>query len=272
MTLKEMILKKEALLLTEEELAIQTGIPLQMILDIFSGVEKTPDRQILQKLEAALDIAASERGLSGNVPQPAKFPQPSAVREGMPAYGRLARGPCTTADYEALPDDRRAELIDGYIYDMSAPRPLHQIILFQLGLQLAACVEKHPACELFIAPCDVRLDMDQWTILQPDLFIVCDDNQITEKRIEGAPGFVVEVLSPSGRVHDLIRKLNKYRLAGVREYWIVDPYHLEILVYYFEMDTHPAKYGFTDTIPVRISEGECSVDFDRIRQKIQPYL
>ena len=270
MTLKELIMNKEALLLPEEELAIQTGIPLQIILDIFSGIQKSPDPQILQKLEAVLDSSAAKCSLCGGDLQHT-FPLP-AVREGSPAYGVPARGPYNTEDYYALPDDRRAELIDGYIFDMSAPQPIHQMILVQLGLQLAPCVEKHPACELFIAPCDVRLDMDQWTILQPDLFIVCDSMQITKKRIEGAPGFVVEVLSPSGRVHDLIRKLNKYRLAGVREYWVVDPHNLEILVYHFEAGTYPVKYTFSDTIPVRISKGTCSADFNRIMQKIHPYI
>ena len=133
-------------------------------------------------------------------------------------------------------------------------------------------MEKHPECEIFLAPFDVRLDMDQWTMVQPDVFIVCNREQITRRRLEGAPGFVIEILSPSNRSHDLFRKLNKYRFANVREYWVVDPESREVIVYDLENEKLPERYSFKDEIPVLISEGECSVDFKRIEEKVKDYL
>ena len=164
------------------------------------------------------------------------------------------------------------ELIDGVIYDMSCPLRVHQAILGQLHLQLAPCVEEHPECELFFAPADVRLDNDNRTMVQPDLYIVCGKEETDKRRLNGAPDFVIEILSPSNRAHDMIRKLNKYHNAGVREYWIVDPEKLRVMVYDFTEDIYVKLYSFEDTIPVLISQGECSVDFRKILEKVRKYL
>ncbi|MDO4804002.1 MAG: Uma2 family endonuclease [Lachnospiraceae bacterium] len=182
------------------------------------------------------------------------------------------QGSYTIEDYYALPEERRVELIDGWIYDMASPSWAHQIILGQLYLQIAPCVENHPECLLLFAPSDVRLDNDQWTMVQPDLFITCNNKDNDHRRTNGAPDFIIEILSPSNRYHDTFRKLNKYRNARVREYWIVDPEKLTITVYDLEHDQQPVTYAFTDTVPIGISKGECSVDFARIYEKVSRHL
>ena len=197
---------------------------------------------------------------------------PQTFREEAVVYGaENRRGPYTLKDYYALPDERRAELIDGYIYDMAAPDVIHQTILGELILQFAPCVEKHPECILLFAPFDVRLDNDDYTIVQPDLMIICG-NGLTVKRMNGAPDFVIEILSPSNRAHDMIRKLEKYADAGVREYWIVDPKNLVVIVYDLEHTDIPSIHPFRNRIPVLISDRECEIDFDKIILKIEKFL
>ena len=200
--------------------------------------------------------------------------RPEMLRETKTAWADPdpGQGNYTIDDYYALPEDRRVELIDGYFYDMAAPSQMHQTILGQLYLQLAPCVEKHPECDIFFAPLDVRLDKDNRTMVQPDLMIMChyDDRDI--RRYNGAPDFIVEVLSPSNRSHDMVLKLGKYKWAGVREYWMVDPEKLKVIVYDLEHDAFPEIHSFHDTVPLHISNGECAVDFDAIYHKLGRYL
>lgn len=270
MTIEEMTLealkdRKKELGYTSRMIAEQSGVPLSTVQKIFAGLTRSPHTRTLQALEAAL----YPQGY-GDCLQPA----PAGMLQEKAAVYRTdpKQGSYTLADYYALPDDRRVELIDGWIYDMAAPGKLHQALLLQLSAQLLPCVDNHPECQLFFAPCDVRLDDDDRTIVQPDVFIVCDDSDNDPRRVNSAPAFIIEVLSPSNRFHDLFRKLNKYRFAGVKEYWIVDPENQQILVYDLLHDSLPEKYTFSDTIPILLSGGECSVNFRKIREKIRRYL
>ena len=108
-------------------------------------------------------------------------------------------------------------------------------------------------------------------MVQPDLLIICGRNDGDTRRINGAPDFIVEILSPSNRYHDMYRKLNKYRLASVREYWIIDPEKKRVTVYDFEHDDLPVTYRFTDRVPVLISGGECFVDFVKVDDVLKRY-
>ena len=109
----------------------------------------------------------------------------------------------------------------------------------------------------------------QSTMVQPDILAVCDRSRILEKVCWGTPDLVIEVLSPSSRSHDCILKLRKYKNAGVREYWIVDPEHLMVIVYEFLPEEKIRIYTFDDIVPVGISDGKCSVDFSEILREIK---
>ena len=175
----------------------------------------------------------------------------------------------TIQDYYALPDDERVELIDGRFYAMSAPTVNHQDWVLELAVVLKEFIDKHKGnCKVHIAPCDVRLDRDDYTMVQPDLMICCNRDQIAEKRIEGAPDFVLEVTSPSSAYLDRHKKLQKYRDAGVREYWIVDPQKETVTVYHFEKSVEPVHYTFADKVAVGIYGGECQIDFAQLHEKI----
>ena len=118
----------------------------------------------------------------------------------------------------------------------------------------------------------MRLDRDERTMVQPDLLVVCGDYDIGARAFDGAPDLTLEILSPSTRSKDMLLKLHKYSCAGVREYWIVDPDRQTVLVYDLEHEEYyPDKYSFEDEIPIRISEGECLIDFSRVLRRIERY-
>jgi len=142
----------------------------------------------------------------------------------------------TYADYKAweLKPRERFELIYGVAYAMAAPNTTHQQILVALSSELFFFL-KGKTCKVFPAPFDVRLfyeeDESDDTVVQPDVVVVCDPNKLGKEGCRGAPDLVVEILSPSNSAIVMERKLNLYREAGVREYWVVDPDNLEISIY-----------------------------------------
>ena len=180
-------------------------------------------------------------------------------------------GEYTLDDYYALPDERRVELIDGVFYDMSAPAVIHQKILGELHILFRECMDAHEGeCEVYLSPCDVRLDCDNKTMVQPDLLVICGPYDLGAKRFEGAPDLVLEILSPSTRSKDMLLKLYKYQNAGVKEYWIVDPDRETVMVYDFRDDNfYPEKYDFDSVIPIHISGGQCSIDFSRVNRALK---
>lgn len=160
----------------------------------------------------------------------------------------------TIEDIYALPEGKRAELIDGQIYYMSAPGLTHQRILGRLYHMIADYVNGHDGkCEVLPAPFAVFLKEDDINYLEPDISVICETSKLDENGCHGAPDWVIEIVSPSSRSRDYIRKLLKYGTAGVREYWIVDPEKQTVTVYNFEKDLME-QYSFQEDIPVGIYE------------------
>lgn len=177
---------------------------------------------------------------------------------------------CTLKDYYALPDGHRAELIDGVIYDMAAPNNLHQQISMEIAAQLHTFIRKRNGqCKVAAAPTDVQLDCDEKTMIQPDLFVICDRSKILKTHIYGAPDFIIEILSPSTRWRDMNLKHAKYAAAGVREYWMIDPEKKKVVVYNLEQEELPTVYGFDSLVPVGIFEGMCEIDFKAIYDAVR---
>ncbi len=95
----------------------------------------------------------------------------------------------TYADYLKWSDDVRYELIEGRAYCMSpAPLLAHQNVAGEIYRQVANRL-LGKKCRVFIAPVDVRLpELDQTdesigTIVQPDVFVVCDPDKLTRRGI-----------------------------------------------------------------------------------------
>lgn len=170
----------------------------------------------------------------------------------------------TLEQYEALPEDKRVEVFDGVVYDMASPSQEHQIISMELSTVLNTYIKvKKGSCRVFHAPFDVKLSDQPLTIVQPDLMIICDKDKLDGKRCNGAPDFVIEIVSPDNPADDYIRKLYYYKNAGVREYWIVDPRRKTVTVNYFEGNILNIQYSFDSVIKVNIYE-DLLINFSEI--------
>lgn len=160
----------------------------------------------------------------------------------------------TEDDYYNLPENVRAELIDGQFYNMAAPSRIHQKILSGLHAAVYNYIRsKNDSCEVYPAPFAVKLFENKQTIVEPDISIICDPGKLTDRGCSGAPDWIIEISSPSHPGHDYVRKLNLYMDAGVREYWIVNPLKETIFVYHLgETRFEAAAYTFQDKIKVNI--------------------
>lgn len=159
----------------------------------------------------------------------------------------------TVEDIYALPDGQRAELIDGQIYDMAPPSPLHQKLVHQLSRIIGNYIErKGGPCEVYLAPFAVFLNQDDHNYVEPDISVICDPNRINDRGCNGSPDFIIEIVSPSSQRMDYLTKLFKYRTAGVREYWIVNPMKETVQTYLFGDIEDFNQYSFDDEIPVGI--------------------
>ncbi|MBO5353399.1 MAG: Uma2 family endonuclease [Lachnospiraceae bacterium] len=170
----------------------------------------------------------------------------------------------TLEQYEALPEDKRVEVFDGVTYNMASPSQEHQTISMELSTILNTYIkEKKGSCKVFHAPFDVKLSDQPLTIVQPDLMIICDRNKLDGKRCNGAPDFIIEIVSPGNPADDYIRKLYYYKNAGVREYWIVDSRRKTITVNYFDGNMLNIQYSFDSVIKVNIYE-DLFINFSEI--------
>lgn len=159
----------------------------------------------------------------------------------------------TLEQYEALPENRRVEVFDSVIYDMASPSQIHQTLSMELSNIIYNYLKnKKGPCQVFSAPFDVKLSDKPLTIVQPDIMVICDKNKLDGKRCNGAPDFIIEIVSPANSSDDYIRKLYYYKNAGVREYWIVDPRRKTVTVNYFEGDIVSVQYPFDSIIKVNI--------------------
>ncbi len=165
---------------------------------------------------------------------------------GLPA--KKTDGFYTYADYLTWDDDKRREIIEGKVYAMvPAPSRSHQDIAGQIYRLLSDFLENRE-CEVYIAPFDVILsdakDKDSKNIVQPDVFVICDEEKSSEKGFFGAPDICIEVISPSTGARDMKEKLNLYEKFGVKEYWLVHPEVRTVTIYKLEESGH--QYGRPD--------------------------
>ena len=155
----------------------------------------------------------------------------------------------TIEDIYNLPDGQRAELIDGVIYDMAPPSRMHQKLVSELHTAIVNHIRsKGGSCDVYPAPFAVFLNADNETYVEPDISVVCDKNKLTDRGCEGAPDFVIEIVSPSTRRKDYNTKNAQYANAGVREYWIVDPAKERTTIYHYEEDAAPMIVPFNQPV------------------------
>ena len=171
-------------------------------------------------------------------------------------------------NYEELEEIRnktneRYELVNGDLYMMSSPRGIHQLILGEVFGQLREFF-KDKKCKPFTAPFDVVFskgnNKSKWdTVLQPDIFVLCDLDKYEGNHVKGAPNFIIEIASPSNLVHDRFTKYSIYQRNKVKEYWIIEPNDKKIFTFTHneegELYNEGTEYDITDEIPVASFEG-----------------
>ena len=205
MLYEELNSRKKKLGMTTEQLSQLSGVPVGTINKILSGETKSPRYDTLRALENVL------YGLNGESPElnsrmtesdirALSRMTPDTVREAARPYYTKRQGEYTVEDYRALPEDVRAELIDGVLIFLEAPTFTHQEVLSELLLEFGNYVRNNKGpCRVVPSPLDVQLDCDDRTMVQPDIAVICRNERITRKGVYGAPDLCIEVISESTR-------------------------------------------------------------------------
>jgi len=157
----------------------------------------------------------------------------NAVKEPSTAYP----GRYSYADYLSWELDEMVEIIKGRLFKMTAaPNRMHQKIAGNLYYHLHGFLKGSP-CEVYIAPFDVRLpktstrNEDIYTVVQPDICVVCDKEKLDDAGCLGAPDLIVEILSPGNNRKELQNKYEIYQESEVKEYWIIHPAERTLMIY-----------------------------------------
>lgn len=163
------------------------------------------------------------------------------------------------ADYFLWKFRERVELFRGFIHKMSpAPSSRHQIVCGNLFLQYGNFFF-NKTCKVFAAPFDVRLpdsrkqegDEQVFTVVQPDICVICNSEKIDDRGCIGAPDLVIEILSPGNTQNEMGIKFDLYEESGVKEYWLVEPQERVIIVYVLKGGKYVRHKPFTEEGEIR---------------------
>ena len=182
----------------------------------------------------------------------------------------------TYADYLTWADGKMRELLNGFIRLMSpAPTLKHAVISRKMSTAMVNFVDRNGGnCQVFYAPFDVRFpknpektaDDQIYTVVQPDICVVCDLSKLSERGCLGAPDMVIEILSLSSQRYDFRDKFNIYEAGGVKEYWVVSPKEKGINVFILQDNgkySDGAVYEGNTKVPVQTLEG-LSIDTEAL--------
>ena len=174
----------------------------------------------------------------------------------------------TYEDILALPEGERAELIDGEMFMMASPGRKHQEVGAWLFSQVYNFIcQRKGKCKVYYSSFAVFPKKDDKNYVEPDITMVCDREKLDERGCNGAPEWVIEIVSPSSVKMDYERKKKLYQESGVEEYWIVDPEKEQVSVYRFQENGQVKVYSFRETVKVGIYE-----DFIFELEELKEYL
>ena len=190
----------------------------------------------LKFVEAGEEIIVTRKGRDIARIVPCNDPEADRVMEGAPEY-KTSGGRVTYEQFLELTEnsEQRFELIDGVIYNLASPSYKHQMAVHELHGAFYNWF-KGKRCTPLTSPFDITFHKaeDNICVVQPDIVVICDQEKRDDKdRYQGVPALAVEVLSPSTRTKDMVKKLDLYMQCGVNEYWVVDPMNETISVYQF---------------------------------------
>ena len=169
------------------------------------------------------------------------------------------------ADYLTWQMDEMVEIIRGKVFRSAAaaPRRIHQKVSLKISNKLFNYLENRP-CEVYAAPFDVRLpgksnkNEEIFTVVQPDICVVCDKSKLDDLGCIGAPDLIIEILSPGNNRKELKNKYEVYEESGVKEYWVIHPNEQTVLVYTLTKGSYIASKLFS---PGDIVKSECIEGF-----------
>ena len=157
----------------------------------------------------------------------------------------------TIADlYRDTTEAERVELIDGQYYHMPMVNTLHQQLMSEISSQICSYIhDRGLPDQIYYGRFGVFFD--DYNMVEPDISVIQNKAKLSNRGCEGAPDWIIEIVSPGSRRMDYMIKLFKYRTAGFREYWIVDYAKDMVMVYNFEQN-EMETYTMADKVPVGI--------------------
>ncbi len=300
MKIDEIRERKKRLKLTTYQLALLADLPQGTVSKILTGETKNPSYLTIEKIDETLqqeemkarleayttamkqyfsehpedngnqkkfeEIYRSENNLND---APIPFAVPKDDDTGI--YGNLAlqNNKMTASQLGKMGESRDLQLIDGAVIISEMAGVSHQRMVKKLGRAISDFIDANNGkCEVFDLGVNVYLNEDEYTLVIPDIAVICNEKQIDEKGIQGAPDWVIEVVSPSTRHIDYHKKLYKYMDAGVREYWIVDIDRQMVSVCINGEPMQVTIYSFAEEIPVSIYDGKLNVDMPTVSSHI----
>ena len=284
MTIEELKARKKQLNLSTKDLAYLAELPLSTVSKIFTGETKNPSYLTIEKLDATLNreemlvrVHAYEQAMKQyflehpedagdqnkfeaiyrreNHLNHAPIPYAVSVEEDFDTRGHLAlqHGTMTVSELADLGEQKGYQLIDGHMIVAEMAGVLHQRMVRHIGRQIEQFIlDNGGKCEVFDVGVNVFLDEDDLTLVIPDIAVVCNPSMIDDRGIQGAPDWIVEVVSASTRKIDYHKKLHKYMDSGVREYWIVDIDRQMVTVCVNGEPMQISIFNFEQDIPVMI--------------------
>lgn len=252
-------MRKKELGWSNAKVAEEANVPIGTVNKIFSGATKYPRNETINAIIKAMGMGYYDME---------EYQEQNALIRETGAYNKGAKDKrATLKTYYSIPGEIRTELIDGKFYYTSSPSYKHQCVLVEIMAVLYQYFDENQGrCKVFITPCDVRLDKDNYTMVHPDVFVVADYGKcIQYNYCDGPPEFIVEIVSPGNPEHVYERKRVKYQNAGVKEYWIVDPMKERVVVYAFVRDFMPMIYTFNDEVESSIYS-DLKVNFLKIKE------
>ena len=298
--ISELKKRKKALKITTADLAFMAELPVSTVSKIMTGETKMPSYVTIEKLDKALlreemrvRINAYREALNkyfddvkstgDNILDYKEFerkyrkaqnlnnapiPYATSIESVTDISGNIVKKNelrMTVDALEEFGDDRFLELLDGNLIIGQAPNVQHQMLVQNIGRIIDRYIENNNGkCRMFNVGINVQTDEDDYTLLIPDIVVLCDEDKLNEKGILGAPDLVMEVVSESTRRIDYNDKMHKYMGSGVREYWIIDSSKERVTVYISGEPMMVYVYSFSDNIPVGIYEGKLKICIGRV--------
>ncbi len=288
--------RKKALRLTTRDIAYRARMPFGTVSKVFTGETQNPKYVTIEKIEQVIEqeemkvrleayVRAFEEYLNDHPDEDVNIlafekryremhglsdaPIASAKEDDANIlHGSLAmrtRNLATIKDLHLLGENRCYELVDGHIIYNETPSLTHQRIVRELGKVIDRYIEANGGdCEVFDVGFNVQLCEDDYTLVIPDVFVLCDRSKLRENGVWGAPDLVIEVASRSTRGYDYKEKMHKYMSAGVREYWVVDHEKNRVVTFVEGEPMRISIYGTDEKVPVYIYDMKLEIDFAKI--------